>query len=82
MWHTKVKIYFKKLIAKNVIKSKEDHTPILFEPYVNDYYYIVNNNNNNVYSTDELYELLEKEIDPFTRLPLKKYKFVRVYVRG
>ena len=79
MWYKRLRIHIKKLFAIRLRVSKEDHTPIEFDSYnTNEYYYIVNNNRNNIYTTDELYQLLGKGIDPFTRLPLKSYKFVKV----
>lgn len=77
----KMKMCYYQYFAENIKIKKDDHTPILFESYdTQEYYYIINNNMNNIYSLDEIYELLksEKPIDPFTRMPVKNWSFVRV----
>jgi len=82
MWLNKVQIAYQQLCAKHLKVSKEEHTPILYENYnTNDYYYILNNNKNLIYSVDELYEILKKGwIEPFTRVPITSYRFVKVSI--
>ena len=82
MWLTKLQIAYQQLCAKHLRVSKDAHTPILFDDYnTDDYYYILNNNNNLIYSVDEVYEILKEGwIEPFTRVPIKNYKFVKVSI--
>ena len=82
MWLDKVQIAYEQFCAKHLKVSKEDHTPILFEDYnTDDYYYILNNNNDLIYSVDEVYEILKKGcIEPFTRVPIVSYRFVKVSI--
>jgi len=82
MWLDKVQIAYRQLCAKHLVVSKDDHTPILFEEYnTDDYYYILNNNKNLIYSVDELYEIIKKGwIEPFTRVPIVSYRFVKVSI--
>jgi len=77
-----IKLYYEKLNALILKVSEEDHTPILFDSYnTNDYYYILNNNKNYIYSTSEVYKFLALgKKDPFTRLPITSYKFVKVLI--
>jgi len=77
------KILYHQLCAKHVKLEKDAHTPVLFEEYnTNDYYYMINNNSNLIYSLDEMYELLKKPkpVDPFTTLPIKSWKYVKVSI--
>ena len=80
MWFDKLKLSYKKLCAKIISINKSESTPILFDDYnEDDYYYVINDNYNHIYTQDELYEILKKDtIDPFTRLPMVKYSFVKI----
>ena len=82
MFSSSFKIRLKKLFAQTIKKTLDDFTPILMEDYENNkYYYVVNNNMNYIYSLDELYEIIKKDMkDPFTTLPITDYKFVRVLI--
>ena len=70
----------KMLFAKTILRSTEDTTPILCESYnKDDFYIIINNNSNNIYTITELYTLILKKVeDPFTRMTIREYKFVKV----
>jgi hypothetical protein len=70
----------KMLCAKRIIRSVEDTTPILYDSYnSSDYYIIVNNNRNNIYTISELHTLISKKVeDPFTRMKITKYSFVKI----
>jgi hypothetical protein len=80
MCFDKIKLSYKKLCAKTIYLDKSESSPIIFDDYnENDYYYVINDNYNYIYSQDELYEILKKDtIDPFTRLPMVKYSFVKI----
>ena len=80
MWWENFKLQYKKLCAKTIYLDKWESTPILFDDYnEDDYYYVINDNYNYIYSMDELYSLIKKEvIDPFTRLPMVKYTYVKI----
>lgn len=80
MCFDKIKLSYKKLCAKTIYLDKSESSPIIFDDYnENDYYYVINDNYNHIYSQDELYEILKKDtIDPFTRLPMVKYSFVKI----
>jgi hypothetical protein len=43
---------------------------------------MINNNKNQIYSLDEMYEIMkqDKPIDPFTRLPITEWCFVKVLI--
>jgi hypothetical protein len=76
-----LKLNYKKLCAKTIKIEKSELTPILFETYnENDYYYVINNNYNHIYSMDEVYSLVinSKKEDPFTRIPIVIYEFVKI----
>ena len=84
MWRTDFEIRLKKLFAKILYKTKDDHTPVTFDEYYNnEYYYIVNNNYNNIYSLEEFYRFIttKDKLDPFTRLPICSYDFVKVKIK-
>ena len=71
------------LISKVVVLPKDSNTPILYDDYSSDlYYYMINNNKNQIYSLDEMYEIMKKDelIDPFTRMPIKSWCFVKVLI--
>ena len=70
----------KMLFAKTILRSTEDTTPILCESYnKDDFYIIINNNSNNIYTITELYTLILKKVeDPFTRMTIREYRFVKV----
>ena len=79
----KLRILYYQLISKRVYLPKGAHTPILFDDYdTHTYYYMINNNRNMIYSLDEIYELMKKEksIDPFTRLPISEWCYVKVLI--
>jgi len=82
MWLKSLKLSYKKLSAKTINLNKSENTPILFNTYnEDDYYYVINNNYNYIYSLDELCIILKnngEKRDPFTRLPIVKYEFVRI----
>jgi len=79
-WLRTLRQSYKKLYAKIIYLDKSELTPISFEDYnEDDYYYVINNNYNYIYSMDELYDLLKQDtIDPFTRLPMVKYTYVKI----
>ncbi len=79
----KIRIVYYQLISKHIRISKGSHTPILYDDYdTTQYYYMINNNIELIYSIDEMYELmkLEKPIDPFTRIPIVDWCFVKVSI--
>jgi hypothetical protein len=79
----KLRILYYELICKHVKLSRETNTPILFDDYnTKEHYYMINNNKNMIYSLDEMYEIMKKDkpIDPFTRLPIKSWCFVKVSI--
>jgi hypothetical protein len=79
----KIRILYYELICKHVKLSRETNTPILFDDYnIKEHYYMINNNKNMIYSLDEMYEIMKKDkpIDPFTRLPIKSWCFVKVSI--
>ena len=79
----KLRILYYQLLSKHVRISKDTSTPILFEDYDTDeYYYMINNNKNQIYCLDEMYEIMKKDkpIDPFTRIPIKTWCFVKVSI--
>lgn len=79
-WFRNLKLSYKKLCAKIIYLDKSEVSPILFDDYnEDDYYYVINDNYNQIYTMDELYDLLKREpIDPFTRLPMVKYTYVKI----
>lgn len=83
MWRTDFEIRLKKLFAKILYKTSDDHTPITFDEYNdNEYYYIVNNNYNNIYSLEEMHGFIttKDKLDPCTRLAISSYEFVKVKI--
>jgi hypothetical protein len=76
----KLSILRKMCFPLKIIKSSDESSPILFEEYnTKDYYYIVNKNKNNVYTIGELYRLVRQKVeDPFTRMKIVEYSFVKV----
>lgn len=78
----KLEIIKKMIFHIKVIKSKDDSTPILFDDYnTRDLYYMINDNINNIYTVNELHTIiLKKPEDPFTRMKIVKYKFVKVKI--
>lgn len=79
----KILLIYYKLISKVVVLPKGSHTPILYDDYSSDlYYYMINNNKNQIYSLDEMYEIMKKDvlIDPFTRMPVNSWCFVKVLI--
>jgi hypothetical protein len=78
-----LRILYYQFLSKYINISSNSHTPILFEDYnTDDYYYMINNNKNMIYSLDEMYEIMKQEspIDPFTRLPINDWCFVKVLI--
>jgi hypothetical protein len=69
MWFDNLKLSYKKLCAKIITIDKSEVTPILFDDYNEDDYYY-----NQIYTMD----LKREPIDPFTRLPMVKYIFVKI----
>ena len=79
----KLRILYYQLLSKHVRIPKDTSTPILFDDYDTDeYYYMINNNKNQIYCLDEMYEIMKKDkpIDPFTRIPIKTWCFVKVSI--
>ena len=79
----KLRILYYQMFSKHIRISKETNTPILYEEYdTHNYYYMINNNKNMIYSLDEMYEIMKKDkpIDPFTRLPIKEWCYVKVSI--
>ena len=78
-----LKILYYQFVCNRVRITRDSHTPILFEDYnTHDYYYMINNNKNMIYSLDEMYEISKKDkpIDPFTRLPIREWCYVKVSI--
>jgi hypothetical protein len=79
----KLRILYYQLLSKRIRIPKDTTTPILFEDYhTGQYYYMINNNKNQIYSLDEMYEIMKKDIpiDPFTRLPITEWCFVKISI--
>jgi hypothetical protein len=71
------------MFSKHIRIPKDTNTPILYEEYdTHNYYYMINNNKNMIYSLDEMYEIMKKDepTDPFTRLPIKEWCYVKVSI--
>jgi len=79
----KLRILYYQLLSKRVNIPKDTSTPILFDDYdTNEYYYMINNNENQIYCLDEMYEIMKKDqpTDPFTRMPVNNWCFVKVSI--
>lgn len=79
MWSASFQIHLERLNAPTIYIQKDTSTPIDYDNYDEyNYYYVINNNINILYSDKELSYLLNKEEDPFTRLPIVSCYVVKI----